>query len=997
MDSAVCPVTIGRTTELARLREALTRAAQGESSFVLLTGDAGIGKTRLAGDAAALARELGMTVLWGSCAVADLSLPYLPYVEAIGNQLLAPGTAAIAARLGPGRRELAHLFPQLDLDAPPPDPSDTGQSRLRLYEAILQLLRELGAGRGLLLVIDDLQWADGATLEFLDYQLRRLQSMPVVVLATCRVEELSRQHPLARQIERWRRSPSTLALQIGGLDADEVASMLREILEVERVGPDVARLLYDRCGGNPYAIEETLKSSIDRGGRWEQRLPEHLKLPRTVRDTLLSRLQRLPEPAVDLLRAASVLRSPFDYPTLRSVAGADDVAVQGALRLVVEEQFLEEDPNSYEEYRFRHPLTREAVYEDMLAPQREVLHLRAAEALAGAASTPAVDLAHHMLAARRWEAAVPLALEAAEAANRAFAYSEAARLYERVLPLVLDPATAAGVRCELGAALLLAGDTAHALTHLQAGVGGLDDAGSPVAAAHHRLALGRCLWERGEIASARAAYEKVRDDLAAAGPSEDLALAYVRLAGLAIFGLDGPQTVRLAEQAESLAASAGADAPRIWAYNYHGLGLVQLGQVDEGLAWLDRSYREAHERGLNVIAANALYNSIVVLNQHFRPREALDRLDALHAIQAGSMASLQALRAESLIRLWGTGEPELARLALEAALAQARAGEATHFVTWIETQLAVAWLQLDDPRRAAELLPREGAQVEGQDRVVEAWARMRLDLLNGRAAEAARRARALVGHEDWPLRVRLFLSDLAVEALVAAGDVAHAQAAVEWCRAAGATEEHRYLVRMLGRIALASGDAVGAAELLRRAADMWGERSARSEEAWTRLALAQALTAAGDPDAAALELRAAAASARQRSARLEERVFTTLLEAERAPLPLELIQEALEDLGRPSSPAMERLRAAAGLDAGGPSVVARLTAAIERATQVADPRDAEAGRVLREYYVRRIGSHELVAERLHLSRTTFYRRLHRGWAMVAEDLSAGDQHGAHRL
>lgn len=981
MESAVCPVTIGRTTELSRLREALRRAADGQSSFVLLTGAAGIGKTRLATEATAAAQEQGMTVLWGGCAVADLSLPYLPYVEAIGNQLAMTGTAAIAARLGAGKRELAHLFPQLDLDAPPPDPSDTGQSKLRLYEAILHLLRELAGGRALLLVIDDLQWADGATLEFLDYQLRRLQSMPLVLLATCRDEELSRQHPLARQLERWRRTPSTLALDLQALDPDDVAGMLREILAVERVGADIARLLHERCGGNPYAIEETIKSSVDRSGR----LPESLKLPRSVRDTLLSRLERLPDRAVELLQAASVLRSPFDYRTLTAVAAMSEAEVNEALRMTVEEQFLEEDPNSYDEYRFRHPLTRDAVYEDMLAPKREALHVRAAEALASSPATPAIDLAHHMLAAHRWEAAVPLALEAAEAANRAFAYSEAARLYERVLPLVTDVTTAARIRCELGASLLLAGDTARALTHLQAGVGTLDGEGSP-AGPRYRLVLGRCLWERGDVAAARAAYEKVRDDLAGAPPSEELALAYVRLAGLASFALDGPQTVELASKAEALAAEAEAGAPRIWAYNYHGLGLVQLGQVDEGLEYLDRSCREALAHGLNVISANALYNSIVVLNQHFRPREALDKLDALLAIQAGSMASLQALRAESLIRLWGTGEPELARIALEEALAQARAGEATHFVTWIETQLAVAWLLLDDPGRAAELLPREGAQVEGQDRVVEAWARTRLDLITNRVPEAAGRARGLIGREDWPLRVRLFLSDIAVEALLTADDIEGAKRAVEWCRAAGATEDHRYLLRMEGRIALARGDSDRAGDLLARAADLWGEPGVHGEETWTRLALAHALIAAGDSGAATAQLRAGLSSARERSARLEQRMLTSVLEAGQPALPLELIHDALEDLQRPSSPALAKLRAAAGLNLDGPALAAALTAAVERATHLDDPRDAEAGRVLREYYLRRVGSHEVVAERLHLSRTTFYRRLHRGWALVAAEL-----------
>lgn len=988
MEGAVCPVTIGRTSELGRLRDAISQLGGRQARFVLITGEAGIGKTRLAHEAATAAGELGLPVLWGSCAVADLSLPYLPYVEAVGNQLTLTGTAALATRLGGARRELAALFPQLDSDAAPaaPDPSDTGQSRLRLYEAMVALLRELAGERGLLLVIDDLQWADAATMELLDYQLRRLQSIPAIVVATCRVEELSRQHPVNRLLERWRRLPTTICLDLEGLEPNEVAGMVREIAGGERVGADLTRLLQERCAGNPYAVEEMLKTTLDRRAPGEPLRTDGLKLPRSVRDTLLLRLERLPAPAVELVRAASVLRSPFDHRTLAVVLGWPDAEVQDALRTAVEEQFLEEDPTSYAEYRFRHQLTRDAVYEDMVAPQREAFHVRAAEALGDDRSTPAVDLAHHMLAAHRWEAAVPLALEAAEAANRTHAYADAARLYEKVLPLVSDPETGARVRCELGTSLLLAGDTARGQEHLETGVAMLDGAGAAPAAAHYRLALGRCLWERGDVAGARRAYERVRDELAPSGPSADLALAYVRLAGLASFGLDGPETVRLAGEAERIAAESGAEAPRIWAYNFHGLGLVQLGQVDEGLEFLDRSYREARAQGLNVVAANALYNSVIVLNQHFRPREALERLRPLEAMQAGSMASLQALRAEGMIRLWGTGEPELARSIYEEALALARSGDQSHFVNWLQTQLAAVWVQLDDPRRAAELLPPEGAQVEGQDRVVESWARIAIELNSGRLPEAAARARQAIGGTGWPLRVRLSLADLAVEAFAAAGDADDTRRALAWCREADAVDAHPSMQRMAGRLALLEGDAVGAAAMFARSVAAWAAAGARHQEAWTRLALADALMRSGEVAAAQAELRTGLASARERSARLEARLFSERLEARRPTLPLEVVQDALEHLDNPTSEALGKLRSASGVGTSVTELRDELRAAVERAAALADPRDAEAGRVLRDYYLRRVGSHEVVAERLHLSRTTFYRRLHRGWELVAADL-----------
>jgi predicted ATPase len=202
MERVLCPILIGRDEELSRLEDALLSANNGEGQVVLVAGDAGMGKTRLASELGERALRQGMSVLLGGCSEAQLALPYLPFLEAVGNHLAASDLETVRERLGPVRRELAHLFPQLEPEAVAPDVEST-QGRFRLFEAMLALLRIPAEETGLLVVIEDLHWADASTRELLEYLTRRLPSSRILVLGTYRREELNRRHPLLPMIQNW--------------------------------------------------------------------------------------------------------------------------------------------------------------------------------------------------------------------------------------------------------------------------------------------------------------------------------------------------------------------------------------------------------------------------------------------------------------------------------------------------------------------------------------------------------------------------------------------------------------------------------------------------------------------------------------------------------------------------------------------------------------------------------------------------------------------------
>src|SRR5439155_10027164 len=317
----------------------------GAGRLVLLAGEAGIGKTRLSTELTHRARKLGCEVLWGSCSEAELALPYLPFVEAVGNRLREEDPAGIHAELGPSSGELAQLCPQLAEGRPAAAAGDPAQAKLRLFESVVNLLELWARERGLLLVLDDIHWADSSTRELLDYAARRLAGSRVMLLATYRSDELDRRHPLTRVVQVWRRTGLAAVIAVPAMQAPDVAVMIAAILDAEEVSADLAALLGGRAEGNPFALEEMLREALDRGeifrteSGW-QRSFESPAMPETVREAVLLRLGRLDPDETEVLRAAAVLGRTFEYGLLVEVAAADEDVVLAALESAVAQQLL---------------------------------------------------------------------------------------------------------------------------------------------------------------------------------------------------------------------------------------------------------------------------------------------------------------------------------------------------------------------------------------------------------------------------------------------------------------------------------------------------------------------------------------------------------------------------------------------------------------------------------------------------------------------------------
>ncbi|MFD9322481.1 ATP-binding protein [Streptomyces sp. NPDC060053] len=425
---------IGREEELARLSGVLERVRGGESRAVLIAGDAGVGKTRMLDEVATRAARSGMTVLTGHCVdLGDVGLPYLPFTEILGLLAADERFAAVLAAhplvdrlLGAGTdtaRDDAGLAPR----------SGSGEGRLRLFEGMAALLADLSDVTPLLLVLEDLHWADQSSRDLLRFLLSRgfLQRPTgdgsghrLAVLASYRADDLHRRHPLRPLLAELVRLPAVDRLELRPLADADVARLLRAL--EDRPLPDATvRRIVERAEGNAFYAEELLAATDTEAGG----------MPSGLADLLLIRVEQLPETAQQVLRTAAVAGRRVEHDLLRDAVGLPEDELESALREAVGHQLLVAGDDGA--YAFRHALAREAVYADLLPGERSRLHGAFAALLAGRGhrAETAAERAHHYRESHDLGEALAASLEAADHARRVGAPAEELRHLEALLDL----------------------------------------------------------------------------------------------------------------------------------------------------------------------------------------------------------------------------------------------------------------------------------------------------------------------------------------------------------------------------------------------------------------------------------------------------------------------------------------------------------------------------------------------------------------------------------
>jgi DNA-binding NarL/FixJ family response regulator/tetratricopeptide (TPR) repeat protein len=564
MEARASSAFVGRVRELDQLQGALQAAATGNGTVALVAGDAGIGKTRLVSELATRARCDGFEVMVGRCLdLVGTELPFQPFVDA-----LRPHVPALPWLAG-----------------------QTANSQLRVFEDTLALLTGRAEQGPLLMVLEDLHWADSSTLDLVAFLAHNLGESGALLVATYRADDPASGERMGRLREGVRHSGSTLVLDLEPLGDDELATLLAA--RAETALPTVLTdTIIARAEGNPFYAEELLEVAGDDGAA----------LPRGLRDVLLQRVARLDRQTQGVLRLAAAAGRDVGYPLLRAVAGSPERDVRESLRLAVEHGVLVPEQKTGS-FRFRHALLAEAIYATILPGEREELHARLAQELARV-ETAAGELAPHWAAAGRPAEAFAASIEAAREAEAVFGLAEALAHLERALSLwdsVPDAARLAGCDlvelCSWTAQLASTTGAAPRAIELARRAVALVGENDPLRASRAHERLGTYLAASGDSEAGLTATRRAAELVPSHPPSSERAEVLASLGNRLMLAWRHDESRVISEQALALAREVGARQAEFVALAMIGIDFAYLARGEEGLEHLRSAIRLAEENG----------------------------------------------------------------------------------------------------------------------------------------------------------------------------------------------------------------------------------------------------------------------------------------------------------------------------------------------------------------------------------------------------------------
>jgi len=590
---------VGRKGELEVLRGAWRHARSARRRLVLLAGEPGIGKTRLTSELAREAHDEG-TVLYAACQEEAL-VSFQPFIEALRHY--ARSTELDSARaLGPGAGELARLIPELASALPARPATTPGEPETRRYlmfDAVSALLTEASARAPVMLVLDDLHWADRATLQLLRHVMRAPREAALLIVGTYRDAHIGADHPLAELLADLRRDRLFERISLDGLDERGVGELIATHAG-HQAPPGIVETVHEHTDGNPFFVEEVMRHLIEtgvlfeRGGRWASALtPDEIGVPEGVKEVLATRLGGLSDGCRAALSQAAVLGREFSFDVLRAMAWPDEDALISALEEAVAAQLIvEAHRRRGPAFAFTHALVRETLYGGLSRPRRQRMHALAGQAIEQTERDTAVaELAHHWYCAGDHRRALAASIEAASAVDERYAHGEALTQYERALELwdlVDEPQRLAGIdRVELGEraaeAASCLGEPERAARLVEEALERVDAAQDPTRAGSLGERLGRYRWIRGDTERALAAYEEAVATVPAAPPSLERARVLAALAhALVISNRSEPARARSGE-ALAIARAVGAQLEEGRALATLGAAMARLAGGDDGL------------------------------------------------------------------------------------------------------------------------------------------------------------------------------------------------------------------------------------------------------------------------------------------------------------------------------------------------------------------------------------------------------------------------------
>ncbi len=830
---------VGRRSELQQLEQQWQGALQGRALLVTISGEPGVGKTRLADEFMRGIQNSGAVVLRGGSYEYEATTPYLPFVEALRDWVRRQPLDTLRQMPLATAAELAKLAPELELklgSLSSNPPLSANEERLRLFDHVARFLQGLAMPDGLVLFLDDLHWADQGTLSLLRYLLRTMRGDRVLALAAYRDVELNRTHPLAAALVDWNRERLVTRLPLGRLSRADTRELLSSLLGEGEVTPDFADLVFRETEGNPFFVEEVIKALIDQeeifraDDRWQRRQIHELTVPQSIKEAVGRRLSRLSDESADTLVTAAALGKQFNFTELVVSSDANEDHLLDALDEAVSAQLIASAGD--ESFVFTHDKIREVLVEEQNPIRRRRLHRRIAEALEDLYAAKPLqcpsDLAYHFSLAGNLDKALRFYLLAANCARQVFAQEEAlgylmrareaaeelgsddqivaiditigqvqrdhgmwllaAEAYLRALERTTDFAQRARLKALVGESYMHPGDQ-RGLSYLQEAIDELDPDEQTGELAMAMASLGRYHHYAAVHARAIEYLDRARVLAEAAGDVNVLVLVQSFLAGAYQHTLRFEESDRWAQATVALGKTSGLPSAEALGYEFLSENAMNRGLWDDCI----RFARLNHDIG--------------------------QRIGALDRVAWSSYSET--------VGWYAKGEITKARgLALEALELADRIGEA-RLATWLDAHLARLSIDLDDWDTAERYMRSGGARAA-------ALGQLTLEMFN--------LSPVAYGHlrrEEWTDAVAVFATMFARErqtdnrmstlfdganyalALVRAGRVDEAESVLQAFEMQAASAKAPYALaesqRMQGLILAARGqvqagiDAIGAA------------------------------------------------------------------------------------------------------------------------------------------------------------------------------------------
>ncbi len=674
---------IDRVEELGLLREAVDKAVSGQGGVFLLCGEAGIGKTRLARELGAYARLRGMHVLYGRCPALfrmDGVPPYVLWKEVIKDYMETSTPEQLYRALGFYPAEVSVLVPELKqkLGAFPQSLSmGLGQERDRLFEAVLQFVTNISKEAPLLVVLDDLQWTDQSSLLLMHYMARGIYNRPLLLFGAYRDNEVDEQHPLTPVTTELNRDRLLSSIHLERMSFDDISEMIKRILEQDDVPREFLRLVYDKTKGNPFFVEEVIKSLKEEkilyreNNKWKIRKIIKIEFPRTIKSLVKTRLNRLDDDCQNALTMASFIGNDFAFDALCAVTGFGEGKALEIMEKTLKTGLIKERVVRGDDiFSFSDVIIRDVVHEEVSHLRHKKLHATIGSALektyAKKLDEHLGELACHFLEGGEKDKALHYFLKAEEKARSIYAFDEGISYAQHALELIEEKADNAKEKADvterLGDLKSYTGRAEEGLAYAEKALAIWNqlDEKKNVARLHSKLAYYSWLflsnWEK-----ASKHHRLALDVLEKEPESVDLANLYEDIAHV-LWRSGSPEALSWAHKALELAKRTGATHALGMCYNDLGVLYMKSGEFEKSAEFLEQGLKVALENGFGDLALT-IYNNLPQL-------------------------------------YWIAGEFEKA---IETAQAGSEFGQKTgflHGLTWINVVLAQGYLFMGEPHKA---------------------------------------------------------------------------------------------------------------------------------------------------------------------------------------------------------------------------------------------------------------------------------------------------------